>query len=1473
MKLRLKQKPKITTVQAVVGIGLLSIIVFTIMLAGGLFKSKESYAIPSNAASFSELCYTVSDGGGTLYQFNKNSGSPSSVGATAINSPEASTLNLIGDSLFVVDGSDDEFGYVNLSTGAFTVISSTFTSQRLSGVDGDIVFDDIDAMTVDNDDVFWVASRDNNDVDPSYIAKIGRNGTFIENAFGVGVDYIKFNGPDGFPSVLDAMAFDPVEEVLYVCANDGSGNPTYNNLMSVNTSTGAGTLIGNFNIGDVEGLGFDGEGNMYATTGTSSNTTANRNSFFSVDKSNAVATRVFTFSSGTDFETCDCVIGYKNTIKGTVFFDADEGGFQNNGESGLAGVTVSLYYDENNNGQYDAGTDGFVRSTTTNNLGEYVLVDAYETGTLDYVITINTGDLPSGGSLTTDNVEIASFSSGGNIDLYNDFGYKISSSTNNTISGYVYSDDDQGQDFDSGESGISGATVYLYQDLNSNGTYDSGTDAIVTSTSTASDGSYSFTRPFVGGSILSDTRISFSSGDGEESGGSLDLTSSDLDIGDKSVGMIFSSVSIPQGATIESAYVELVSRSSSTSTTAVTIYGEDVDNAATFAQASKISDRTSTSATESWIIPYWSAADITYQSPDITDIVQEIVNRSGWSSGNAMNIMMSETSGNRSAKSYNNSTTEAPRLVVRYTDPTVTDAYLTFVDESTLPTGSSLTTDNIETASFSSGGNTDPNNNFGVYRDASSINTVSGTVFHDNNGNGVKNGSSDAGENNVTVCLFNDANANGTYDSDVDVLLQIVKTDVNGEFSFEQVYAASSIEVQSTVSQSSDDADGSTITTTSTDLDIGTYDNAVRFQNVAVPQGATITSAYIEFTAEENGSGSYSAVIEGIDVNSASTFSNSQNLSSLSKTSNTETWSGSDSWTIDAPKTTPDITDIVQEIVNRGGWSSGNDMGFVINAGSGDRAAHSYDSDPAKAPKLVVNYQTSTVSYVVIIKQDNLPNGYSMTTDNLEVASFSSGGNSDTGNDFGYELNTAGLNIISGTVFSDENQNQSQNGSESGVANATIRLYDDADCDGQIDAGESILATTTSNGNGEYSFNSTFGITVEQRISQSSDDADESTLSLTSSDLDIAQSAVALRFTQLEIPQGATISSAYIEFTAEANKSGSYSVTIEGVDVDNASTFSASQNLGALARTTQNETMSGSSSWTLDETYNSPSLVSIVQEIVNRSGWASNNAMAFIINTGSGDRDAYSYDNDAGKAPRLIVEYTPSNKCYISEVVTSSIAQGGSLTTASIQTASFTSSGNTDSGNDFGVYYAPLPVELVSFTGSAQNGQVELEWLTANEINNDRFEIEWSREGQEFSMIGTVNGNGNDPDGESYEYVHNTPSTVNFYRLKQVDFDGTFAYSDVVKVEVEKSSQDVQLSVYPNPFNTELNVSFNSETDQVITINLLSSDGRTVYSEERQVFEGEQNVLLQVDNSLEPGSYLLQVQTTSGTTTKRVIKQ
>jgi Tfp pilus assembly protein FimT len=1473
MKLQQKQKGMPTVVKVGLALSLTGVIVFGIIFFSGLFSSENSKAIPPNATTFSETCFSIADGGADLFEFNKYTGGPINNGNTAIGSPEASTLNLFGDTLFVIDGSAGEFGYVDLSSAQYTILNSDYESTQLNGVDGKVTFGDIDAMTVDNDDVLWVAHRDNNDTDPSYIAKMNHQGEFILNAFGVGVDYVKFDGPDGFPSVLDAMAYDPIQEILYVCANDGSGNPTYNNLMKIDPETGKGTFVGNFNIGDVEGLGFDGEGNMYATTGTSSQTSSNRNSFFSVNKYTALATKVFTFSSGTDFETCDCVIGYKNTIKGTVFYDVDENGFIGDGESGYGGVTVNLYYDENNNGQYDAGTDGFVRSTTTNAQGEYILYDAYESGTLNYVVTINTANLPTGSTLTTDNVENASFSSGGNVDINNDFGYKLSPSLNNTISGYVYGDDDEDQVFDGGENGVEGVTVYLYKDINGNGVYDLGTDIIVTSKETASDGSYNFTRPYIGGTVQIDLTPGGNRDAHENSSGTVDRTGTSLDFGDKHVGMSFRSATIPAGATIEEAYFEAESNGTYTNQTSIVIYGEDVDDGGVFrTQTNNISGRTQTSASVAWVMPYWNGADIRHQSPDITTIVQEIVDRSGWSSGNDINILTTRTSGLREAKSRNVSANDGPHLFVTYFDEDAEDNYLTFVGTTTLPTGSSLTTDNIETASFSSGGNSDPNNNFGIYQDPSTFNTISGTVFRDGNEDGSYNGANDNGENGVTVCLFNDANANGLYDAS-DEILQIKKTDVNGFYSFEEEYSDNDIIIQSRVSQSSDDAEGPTsVSTTSSDLDFAQDAVAVRFNNMNIPQGANITEAYIEFTSESTKSGSYSFGIEGIDVDNVTTFTTSQNFNTFNRTSASATWSGSDAWSSDELKTSPMVTSIVQEIVNRSGWTSGNSMGFVFNTGTGDRDAYTYDNDPNKAPNLLISYESSGVNYVVIIKESNLPNGYELTTDNLEVASFNSGGNTDANNDFGYKLNTSGLNQISGYVFSDADQDGEKDGSENGLSSIQIELVADLNCDGDIDAGENVIASTSTNASGFYEFYESFSENISVSVSQSSDDADESTTSITSSDLDFAQSTVAVRFNNLDIPQGANIVTAYIEFTAEANKSGNYAFTVEGVDVDNVSTFSNGQNLNSLARTSASANMSGDENWVAESKYNSPSLTTIVQEIVNRSGWDPTNSMAFIFNTGSGDRDAYSYDNNAGKAPRLVIEYEPSSLCYITRIKSTSFSQEASLTTNSIQTASFNSANNSDPNNDFGLYYAPLPVDLIAFNGTWVGNSVSLKWVTATELNNDYFDVQWSTDGLYFENIGQVKGFGTTLDEVTYNFTHNNPGSENYYRLKQNDFDGAYEYSPIIKLSKEVG-EELTLKASPNPFYNELSVQIESPAAIETQLIIKGIDGRAVYSKDISITEGGQNINIFEAANFEPGTYIIMLPLENEVKTFKIIKQ
>ena len=119
----------------------------------------------------------------------------------------------------------------------------------------------------------------------------------------------------------------------------------------------------------------------------------------------------------------------------------------------------------------------------------------------------------------------------------------------------------------------------------------------------------------------------------------------------------------------------------------------------------------------------------------------------------------------------------------------------------------------------------------------------------------------------------------------------------------------------------------------------------------------------------------------------------------------------------------------------------------------------------------------------------------------------------------------------------------------------------------------------------------------------------------------------------------------------------------------------------------------------------------------------------------------------------------------------------------------------------FGSTTEALPVELTSFVGTAKGNSVELVWRTASELNNDRFEVERSRDNITFTKIGFVRGSGTTTEAKEYRFVDEGVSGLLYYRLKQVDFDGAFAYSPVVEVRVAPPTEFALEQNYPNPFN------------------------------------------------------------------------
>ncbi len=135
----------------------------------------------------------------------------------------------------------------------------------------------------------------------------------------------------------------------------------------------------------------------------------------------------------------------------------------------------------------------------------------------------------------------------------------------------------------------------------------------------------------------------------------------------------------------------------------------------------------------------------------------------------------------------------------------------------------------------------------------------------------------------------------------------------------------------------------------------------IRFSGVAIPQNANIVNAYVQFQVDETSSVSTSLTIEGEAIDDAPTFtSSSGNISSRVRTAANVAWSPVP-WTTmgeaGPDQRTPDISQIIQQIVDRPGWSSLNSL-VVIITGTGKRVAESYNGDQGGAPLLHVEYNT-----------------------------------------------------------------------------------------------------------------------------------------------------------------------------------------------------------------------------------------------------------------------------------------------------------------------------------------------------------------------------------------------------------------------------------------------------------------------------------------------------------------------------------
>jgi hypothetical protein len=172
-----------------------------------------------------------------------------------------------------------------------------------------------------------------------------------------------------------------------------------------------------------------------------------------------------------------------------------------------------------------------------------------------------------------------------------------------------------------------------------------------------------------------------------------------------------------------------------------------------------------------------------------------------------------------------------------------------------------------------------------------------------------------------------------------------------------------------------------------------------------------------------------------------------------------------------------------------------------------------------------------------------------------------------------------------------------------------------------------------------------------------------------------------------------------------------------------------------------------------------------------------------------------------------------------------------------------------------------LPIELMGFSAEPKDSYVQLNWITAAEINNDYFNVERSIDGVNYISIRRIDASGNSTQTLNYSAIDDSPLVgVSYYRLKQTDYDGETSYSDIVAVSFNRSNNLI-LKIYPNPVSSQITIELESSIESIDVFNIY---GSLVLTETASIFSVE---------SLAPGGYYVNIKTESGIVRSHFIKE
>ncbi|HQI41038.1 MAG: hypothetical protein B6D44_14695 [Ignavibacteriales bacterium UTCHB2] len=188
-----------------------------------------------------------------------------------------------------------------------------------------------------------------------------------------------------------------------------------------------------------------------------------------------------------------------------------------------------------------------------------------------------------------------------------------------------------------------------------------------------------------------------------------------------------------------------------------------------------------------------------------------------------------------------------------------------------------------------------------------------------------------------------------------------------------------------------------------------------------------------------------------------------------------------------------------------------------------------------------------------------------------------------------------------------------------------------------------------------------------------------------------------------------------------------------------------------------------------------------------------------------------------------------------------------------------------------------VPVELTAFTGNPVNGNVLLNWTTATEINNQGFEVQRLKDHKieglnEWERIGFVSGFGTTTEAKSYSFTDENVKAGKYqYRLKQIDFDGSFEYSNIIEVDVNTPAEYSLEQNYPNPFNPVTTIKFSLPVSGNVNLSVYNSLGEKVETLANQYFEAGHHQIIWKADKYSSGVYYYRIEAGNYNSVKKMM--